>query len=116
MDGIRIYADNVPMNLVYNNIIVNRKSYSSYKYPRSGNDAYVYRLGKSVKVQKLNNYFTRNISTLKFVSPTTSNYALKSGSPAINEGTNIAKYNIPFDYAQKSRLSGAAYDTGANEY
>lgn len=115
-DGIRIYADNVPMNLVYNNIIVNPKSYASYSYPRSGNDAYVYLLGKSVKIQKLNNYFTRDINTLKFMNPSAFNYALKTGSPAVNNGTNIAAFNIPLDYAQKSRLKGSAYDIGAHEY
>jgi len=116
LDGIRIYADNVPMNLVYNNIIVNPKSYASYSYPRTGNDAYVYLLGKSVKVQKLNNYFTRNINALKFMNPSAFNYALNTGSPAINKGTNIATFNIPLDYAQKPRLKGSAYDIGAFEF
>ena len=116
LDGIRIYADNVPMNLVYNNIIVNPKSYATYKYPRTGNDAYIYLLGKSVPVKKLNNYFTRDINALKFVNPTAFNYALKTGSPAINKGTNISVFNIPLDYAQTSRLKGSAYDIGAFEY
>lgn len=116
LDGIRLYADNVPMNIVYNNVIVNPKSYSTYSYPRTGNDAYVYLLGKSVKVQKLNNYFTRNISALKFVNPSAFNYALKLGSPAINKGTSIAAYNVPVDFALKPRLKGSAYDIGAYEY
>lgn len=116
LDGIRIYADNVPMNIVYNNIIVNPKSYSTYNYPRTGNDAYVYLLGKSVKVQMLNNHFTRDINAVKFVNLSTFNYSLNSESPAINKGTNIAVYNIAVDYAQKPRLQGTAYDIGAYEY
>jgi hypothetical protein len=115
-DGIRIYADNVIMNLVYNNVIVNPKSYSTYAYPRTGNDAYVYLLGKTVKITTLNNYFTRDINAAKFVSPSTFNYSLATGSPAINKGTNIAVYNIPLDYAKKARLRGTAYDIGAYEY
>lgn len=115
-DGIRLYADNVPMNLVYNNMIVNPKSFSTYSYPRSGKDAYVYLLSKSVKVKMLNNYFTRDINAPKFVSPSTFNYRLKTGSPAINKGTSIAVFNIPFDYGQGPRLRGTAYDIGSDEY
>ena len=116
LDGLRIYADNVPMNLVYNNVIVNPKSYSTYKYPRSGNDAYVYLLGKSVKIKSLNNYFTRDIAALKFVNPSAFNYDLKSTSPAVNKGTDISIFNIPVDFAQGPRLKGSAYDIGAYEY
>lgn len=115
-DGIRLYADNVPMNLVYNNIIVNPKSYSTYSYPRTGNDAYIYLLGKSVKIQSLNNFFTRDINAPKFAAPWSFNYALKTGSPAINKGYNITTYNIPLDFPRTARLKGSAYDIGAYEY
>lgn len=116
LDGIRLYADNVTMNLVYNNIIVNPKSYATYKYPRTGNDAYLYLLGKAVKVTKYNNYFTRDINAPKFVSPSTFNFALKYGSPAINKGYGISVYNILQDFALTARLKGTAYDIGAFEY
>lgn len=116
LDGIRLYADNVLMNLVYNNIIVNPKSFASYVYPRTGKDAYVYLLGKSVKVQMLNNYFTRDINAVKFVSPLTFDFSLSSSSPAISKGTNISVYNIAVDFAKKPRLQDAAYEIGAFEY
>jgi hypothetical protein len=116
LDGIRLYADNVPMNLIYNNMIVNPKSYSTYKYPRTGNDAYIYLLGKSVKLSSSNNYFTRDINAAKFVSASAFNFALSSASPAVNKGYNIAAYNIPLDYARKPRLRGTSYDVGAYEY
>jgi hypothetical protein len=116
LDGIRLYADNVPINLLYNNVIVNPKSYSTYKYPRTGNDAYIYLLSSKVKIKSLNNYRTRDINAPKFVSPSTANYALRSGSPAINKGTTIAVFNIPLDYALTSRLKGSSYDIGAYEY
>ena len=115
-DGIRIYADNVPMNLIYNNIIVNPKSYTTYQYPRSGNDAYIYVLGKSVKLQSLNNYVTRDVNALKFAGASSYNFALTSSSPAVNKGRDIGSYNIPVDYAKKPRLHGTAYDIGAYEY
>lgn len=116
LDGIRIYADNVPSNLVYNNIIANPRSYSSYKYPRTGEDAYVYLLNKSVVVKMANNYFTRDINAVKFVNPSSANFALKSGSPAINKGISIASFGIPLDFMQTARLKGSAYDIGAYEY
>jgi hypothetical protein len=116
LDGIRLYADNVTMNLVYNNIIANPKSYATYSYPRTGNDAYLYLLGKAVRVQSLNNFFTRDIYAPKFVSPSTFNFAIQSGSPAVNKGYGIAAYNITLDYALTARLKGLAYDIGAFEY
>ena len=115
-NGIRIYADMVPMNVVLNNIIVNPGKYSSYTYPRTGNDAYVYLLSKTVKVQMANNHLTRNIADLKFVNPGAYNYALTSSSPALNKGYNIAAYNIALDYALQPRLKGTTYDIGAYEY
>ena len=115
-DGIRLYSDNVPINLVYNNVIANPKSYSTYSYPRTGNDAYVYLLGPGVKIKSLNNFFTRDINALKFANASGFNFSLTWGSPAINKGTTIASYGIPLDYALTARLKGAAYDIGALEY
>jgi hypothetical protein len=115
-NGIRLYSDLVPVNDVYNNIVVNPGKFSSYTYPRSGNDAYVYLLNKTMKVQILNNYFTRDINAVKFVNAAADNYALTSASPALNKGTNIASFGISLDFAQKPRLSGVAYDIGANEF
>lgn len=115
-NGIRLYSEMVTMNNVLNNIIVNPGSYSTYKYPRTGNDAYVYLLNKTVKIQSLNNYFTRDINAVKFVSPSASNFALTGSSPAVNKGTSIALYNILVDHALKPRLKGIAYDIGAYEF
>lgn len=115
-DGIRIYAETVPMNVVYNNIIVNPKSYPSYSYPRTGQDAYVYLLNKSVKIKQLNNYFTRDINAVKFSNAGAFNYTLTSGSPARNKGTNINAYNIATDYALRPRVRETSVDIGAHEY
>ena len=115
-NGIKIYAESVPMNYVLNNIIVNPGSYSTYVYPRTGNDAYVYLLGKTVKITSTNNYYTRDINAVKFVSPSTFNYDLASNSPAVNKGSNIATYNILVDFILQPRLKGTAYDIGAHEY
>jgi hypothetical protein len=115
-NGIRIYSDLVTMNNVYNNIIVNPGKYTSYSYPRTGNDAYVYLLSKTMRVSMANNHFTRDIATLKFANASAYNYALTSASPVINKGYNIATYSIPVDYAQTARLKGTTYDIGAYEF
>jgi hypothetical protein len=115
-DGIRIYADLVPMNVVFNNIIINPGSYGKYPYPRTGNDSYVYKLSNNVKLQLSNNKFTRSITQMKFVNPSANNYRLSVGSPAIDQGKNISTYNIQKDFYLTSRLKGGAYDVGACEY
>jgi hypothetical protein len=115
-DGIRIYADLVPMNVIINNIIINPGSYGSYKHPRTGADAYVYKLNKNVKLQMSNNTFTRNINQLKFVNSTDHNYRLKQDSPARDKGKNIATYNIAKDFYNNQRLRGNTYDIGAHEF
>ncbi len=116
LDGIRLYADHVEMNVVINNIIVNPGSYTTYTYPRKSQDAYIYKLSSSVKVQASNNYLTRIISNLKFVNATGNNFRLTSSSPAVNKGKSISTYNVAKDYYESSRLKGSAYDIGASEY
>ena len=115
-DGIRIYAEYNWNNVVINNIIANPGAYSTYKYPRTGNDSYVYKLSKYVKVQLSNNYFTRYVSAVKFVNATGYDFKLASGSPAINKGKSISTYNIGQDFYKRNRLSGSYYDIGGSEY
>jgi hypothetical protein len=116
LDGIRLYSEKLPANVVINNIIVNPGSYSTYSYPRTGNDAYVYKISKTMGVTVANNYFTRSITAPKFVNAGAFNYRLASGSPAVNKGKSISAYNIAKDYYQVARLKGSAYDIGASEY
>jgi hypothetical protein len=114
-NGIRIYAENVTMNNVINNIIINPGKYSSYTYPRTGADAYVYLLGKKTTPAKLlNNHFSRDINSVKFAN--TTDYSLSSTSPIINKGYSISVYNILLDFRLLPRLKGTAYDIGATEY
>ena len=116
-DGIRIYADVTSLsNVIINNIIVNPGSYSTYSYPRTGNDAYVYKLSSNVKLLLANNYFTRSITNVKFYNAGAYNYKLTSASPAVNKGKSISSYNIAKDYYKQLRLKGSAYDIGASEY
>ena len=114
-DGLRMYNEYVP-GVVFNNIIVNPGNYDFYTYPRTADDSYVYKLGKTIPLQVANNLFTRDINEVKFIDHVTSNYRLASNSPALNIGKDISNYSIALDFYGQPRLSGTAYDIGASEY
>lgn len=116
MDGIKLYADLVPMNAVINNVIANPGNYSTYSGTRTSDDSFVFLLSPEVKVNMSNNLFVKSTSEIQFVDPANDNYRLKPGSPAIDFGTDIASYQIKHDFYQADRLKGAAYDIGASEY
>ncbi len=113
-DGIRIYAELVPMNVIMNNIISNPGSYSTYVYPRTPQDAFVY-MGTGVKAQMSNNYFTLSTDSLQMTNLSFSSYTISLTSPVIDKGADISAYNIKTDFYYKARLKGAAYDIGAVE-
>ncbi len=116
IDGIRLYAEQVPMNTIVNNIISNPGSYFSYIAPRSPNDAFVYLESPAVKVNMSNNLFANNLNKINFVAPLENNYRLNSNSEAVDSGTDISQYKIDTDFYSEKRLKGFAYDIGASEF
>jgi hypothetical protein len=112
VDGIRIFAELVPMNVIINNLIINPGSYSAYTYP---DDAFVYKLNTDVKIEMEGNYFTTSIDSVEFLNPSSTSFKVATTSPLIDQGADISKYNIEFDFTRKTRLRGAAYDIGAVE-
>jgi hypothetical protein len=115
-NGITLYADQVTMNEISNNIIVNPGSLGKLSYPRSTNDSYLYFLNSSVKRIVRNNYVTNDIASLKFYNPAGYNYSLTKASPVIDKGADISSLGITTDYYGKPRLKGASYDIGASEF
>lgn len=115
-DGIRIYSEKLPNNVIVNNIIVNPGSFSTYSYPRTSQDSYIYKLSKTMNVTISNNLLTRDVNAPKFVSALANNFRLSSTSPAVNKGKSISNYNITRDFYNESRLKGTTYDIGASEY
>ena len=113
-DGIRIYAELVPMNTIANNIISAPGTYTKYGYPRSPQDAFIYKLNSNVKIDMYNNFFTAD-STVLQMSLVPGVYQLAATSPVIDKGADISGYNINTDYYYKARLKGAGYDIGAVE-
>jgi hypothetical protein len=114
-DGIRMYNEYVPA-VIYNNIIANPGSYSTYVYPRTANDAYVYKINKYIPVEMASNIFTVDMNELAFKDPLNFNYRLKDISKARDTGMDVSAFEMQFDHYGLSRLRGAAYDIGACEY
>jgi hypothetical protein len=108
-EGMRIYAETVPSNLVANNIIVNPGTYNLFL-----KDSYIMKL-KSVKLTAYNNYMTRSIKSLKFENAAMFNFRLTSTSPVIDKGRDITSFGIHRDFYGNARLKGAAYNIGASE-
>lgn len=115
-DGIRLYADEVAMNVVVNNIISNPGSYYTYTYPRKPEDAFLYLLNKKVKAEISNNYFTMDMGNTPLRNVAASDYYMASEVPVIDQGADISAYNIKTDFNYKPRLKGAGYDIGAVEH
>jgi hypothetical protein len=114
-DGIRLYADKVAMNVVINNIIINPGNYTKYVYPRTPQDAFLYKLSKDVKIDLRNNYFNTSQTEIQFVDPLANNYRLTLTSCLVDKGADISTYAIGTDFYKKSRLRGLGYDIGAAE-
>lgn len=114
-DGIRMYNEYVP-GVIFNNIIVKPGSYYSYVYPRKAEDAFVYKLNKSIPLEMSNNLFAVEIDSLKFKYPTFFNYRLTEMSPAKDAGLDVAAFGMVRDYYGNPRLNGTCIDIGAAEY
>lgn len=114
-DGIRIFAELVPKNVIVNNIIANPGSYGTYDtLPLAS--AFVYKLDDNVKIEMANNFFTTDTDAIKIADVTQSNYILDATSPVIDKGADISVYyDILTDFYGHARRVGAGYDIGAVE-
>lgn len=115
-DGIRLYADNVAMNVIVNNIVSNPGSYYTYAYPRTPDDAFIYLLNDRVKLHASNNYFSVDESVTQLLNAAGSDYSLAGEVPVIDRGADISAYHIRTDFNYKPRLKGLGYDIGAVEH
>lgn len=117
-DGIRLFAELVPMNTIVNNIIANPGTYGDYTGAdsRTKEDAFVYLVNDDVNVKMSNNLFASTVAEIKFVDTLTDNYRLNANSPAINFGLDISRYSIEKDFYLEARIRGNAVDIGASEF
>ena len=72
--------------------------------------------GNETNVNMKNNFFAKSEAEVKFVDASNENYRLAAGSPAINYGGDVSKFEIATDFYEDIRLKGAAYDAGATEF
>ncbi len=112
-DGIRLYSDEVPVNVVLNNIIVNPGSVGDYADEAS---SFIFRQNGNVNVQSANNFLSRDVTTVRFLNAAADDYRLTPGSPAIDAGSSIDTYNIAHDFYGQPRFKGVSYDIGAGEF
>jgi len=97
-------------NRVQNNIVVNPGAYGS-----KGAQAYVYMAG-SASAQVSNNYTTLNLGNVLFTNPSGGDYSLRSGSPVIDKGIDLAPVGVTSDRISTPRPIGPAFDIGAYEF
>ena len=102
-DGIRIYADDVPMNHIKNNIIGNVGE--KYMTKLSG-----------VVLEMENNLLVENLTEVKFRDVAGGDFHLLPDSPAVDTGMNVDSFNISADRSGTIRPFGTAYEIGAFEF
>lgn len=113
-DGIKLYTDEVEMNVVINNIIANPGTLKNLS-PDRAELAFV-SASSSISLTKSNNIFAHTVDELHLVDPSADNYRLKPTSPAVNFGKNITRFTIEEDFYKNPRKKGFALDAGAAEY
>lgn len=111
--GVWMYSENTAMTYYYNNIVVGQNE-ANYKYVAFNN-------ASKNKWTEGNNVRTQDITTVKFVDPANNDFRILAGSPAIDQGNNLALI-LPTigifdkDFDEKTRPKGTAYDIGAYEF
>lgn len=106
--GVLMYSENPDATLYYNNIVVGQGQ-ANYKYVNFNN-------ASKNKWLEGNNIRTQDITTVKFVNAAGKDYHLQVGAPGIDAGKDMSAYGATFDFDEKTRPKGTAFDIGAYEY
>ncbi len=107
--GIAFHNERGTDNRIQNNIVVDPGSYVTH-----GKDAYIRTEGLT-NVTVSHNLTTRDISYVRFADPTSNNYSILSGSPAVDSGVNSCSAVVSRDYVGTARPQGSNFDIGAYE-
>lgn len=116
LEGFKLYSDLAPTTVVVNNIIVNPGAVN-----HQGKSTPVTTL-RTVRLDSGNNYFTGDISHVRFVDAKRFNFRLSQSSPAVNNGRDIRPYmpdeksDFEHDFYGAKRRQEDHYDIGAAEY
>ncbi|MGD1960728.1 MAG: PKD domain-containing protein [Fulvivirga sp.] len=106
-------------NGFYNNLIVNPgNNYENSGFWKTADEAFIDFNERSQRdaSDKVANYFTRDLPSVRFVDVGTDNYNILTGSPVIDSGIDVSDIGIGFDLNSGVRPTGLAYDIGAFEY
>ena len=116
--GLIIGANN---NAAYNNTVYGGQQTGIYIYPGAqnatikNNIAYANSTAQILN-QGTNTFMSNNLATdPRFISPSSANFRLQSGSPAIDAGANLSPV-VTADIDDTPRPKGAGFDIGAYEY
>jgi parallel beta-helix repeat protein len=103
-DGFVFFHNHGGKKIVMNNLVVK----AGHKLTSRGG-----------RLDSCNNIFTQDINRIRFRDRDTlhADLRLRTGSPAINRGIDVRKYNkdLTFDFLKNPRPKGSAFDIGAYE-
>jgi hypothetical protein len=101
-DGFVFFHNHGGKKMVMNNLVVR----AGHKLTSRGG-----------KLDSCNNIFTQNTNRIRFKDPLHADLRLSAGSPAINRGADLRKFNkdLCFDFLKNPRPKGKAFDVGAYE-
>lgn len=110
-------------NTIYNNagigITLTAASGANGGGPSQGADVrnnIVFGNGSAISNAQSGTTVSNNLTSDPLFVAAGSDFHLRSGSPAIDKGANLAAYGVASDFAGSPRPAGAAYDIGAYEY
>ena len=107
--GVLMLSENPDPSYYYNNIVVGPVQ-AGYKFLNLNNPS------KNKWVEG-NNLLTQDITTVKFVDAAGKDFHLASNATgAIDKGKDVLAYGVNFDYDEKARPKGTAFDIGAFEF
>jgi len=115
-DGIRFASYISSQNLLVSNLVVNPGNFDFYEqggFSYHGIDSYIMLPGNQENALISNNFFTRNIDE---AIVDTLLFTIKPGSPLIDAGYFFESSLLSFDFFDKIRPYGPAFDIGAFEF
>lgn len=117
LNGITVYSALSTDNTFYNNLIVNPGNQTVFvSNPKK---AFIYlenMPGKVVDFDSANNFFSKDVASVKFAEPANLNFHLQKTSPVIDKGRDLSSLGVTFDLDYFKRSYGKAFDPGAYEF
>ncbi|HYG38797.1 MAG TPA: gliding motility-associated C-terminal domain-containing protein [Cytophagales bacterium] len=117
LNGITMYSAQSKGNTFYNNLIVNPGNQTVFV--TNPKKAFIYlenMPGKVVDFDSANNFFSKDVASVKFADPANLDFHLQKTSPVIDKGKDLSSQGVTFDLDYFKRSYGKAFDPGAYEF